>query len=216
MKNYLSCMKEYWNERFGGEGRIWGSEPSTTAIQALNMFQQKPTTTVLVPGSGYGRNSKLFSDAGFEVTGIEISSEAITLARLYDFHSKFFCASFMDISLAKESYDAIYCFNVLHLFRQHERSLFVQKCHHALKKGGVAFFVVFSDLETSFGKGQQVETNTFESKPGRPVHYYTEQDLKIQFDLFSIIDTGIAEDSENHGNEGPHIHIVRYIVVEKI
>ena len=120
-----------------------------------------------------------------------------------------------DAALADEAYDAIYCFNVLHLFRQHERSLFVQKCHQVLKKGGVAFFAVFSDQESSFGKGQQVEENTFESKPGRPVHYYTEPDLKRQFELFSILDAGIAEDREDHGSEGPHTHVVRYILVEK-
>jgi len=216
MVNYLTVMKEYWDGRFGGEGRIWGCEPSTTAVRALTLFQQKSATTVLVPGSGYGRNSKLFSDAGLEVTGIEISSEATTLAQAYDSRTTYFCASFLDISLAEESYDAIYCFNVLHLFRQHERSLFIQKCHHVLKKGGVGFFAVFSDMETSFGKGQQVEENTFESKPGRPVHYYTEQDLKNQLDLFSILETGTAEDSEDHGKEGPHIHVVRYIMVEKI
>jgi len=215
MENYLTVMKKYWDGRFGSEGRIWGFDPSTTAIRALSVFQPKSAITVLLPGSGYGRNSKLFSDAGLEVTGIEISSEAINLARAYDSRSTFLCASFLDITLAEESYDAIYCFNVLHLFRQQERSLFVQKCRHVLKKGGVAFFAVFSDKETSFGKGQQVEENTFESKPGRPVHYYTEQDLQNQFKLFSILDSGIAEDSEDHGKEGPHTHVVRYIVVEK-
>ena len=215
METYLTGMKKYWDGRFGDEGKIWGCEPSVTAVRALTLFQQRSAGTVLVPGSGYGRNSKLFSDAGLEVTGVEISSEAMDLARGYDSRSTFLCASFLDAALADEAYDAIYCFNVLHLFRQQERSLFVQKCHQVLKKGGVAFFAVFSDQESSFGKGQQVEENTFESKPGRPVHYYTELDLKRQFELFSILDAGIAEDREDHGSEGPHTHVVRYILVEK-
>lgn len=215
MADYLNHMKNYWDGRFASESHIWGSSPSITAVHALELFRNNNAKRILVPGAGYGRNSKLFSDAGFEVTGIEISSEAISLARQYDPQTTFYLSSVLNLPLEKEKYDAIYCFNVLHLFRLHERKQFIEKCHYVLRKNGVAYFVVFSDNEKSFGKGQQVEENTFESKPGRPVHYFTERDLKDHFMMFSILETGIANDRENHGDEGPHIHQVRYIVAEK-
>ena len=215
MEAYVAEMQKYWNDRFANEGRIWGCTPSSTAFHALDFFQTQKTKTLLVPGSGYGRNSKLFSHAGFDVTGIEISNDAVALARQYDPKSTFFCASFLEMPLEKCSFDAIYCFNVLHLFRQNDRHLFVEKCFQVLKNPGFAFFAVFSDTEKSFGKGEQVEENTFESKPGRPVHYFTAQDLKDHFCKFTLLETDIAEDLENHGEEGPHAHLVRYIIVKK-
>lgn len=216
MAGYLDLMRDYWNGRFAAEREIWGDAPSATAGRALEVFRARGAASVLVPGSGYGRNSRLFSSAGLTVTGIEIADEAVAIARRYDPRSEFICASFLDAPLAAESFDAIYCFNVLHLFRRREREGFLAKCLAVLRPGGVACFAVFSESEKSFGKGAEVEENTFESKPGRPVHYFGEDDLREHFAAFTVLETGLAEDREDHGEEGPHTHVVRYIVAEKI
>jgi hypothetical protein len=73
---------------------------------------------------------------------------------------------------------------------------------------------VFSEKEPSFGKGRETELNTFESKPGRPVHYFTHDDLLSHFRGFNVLETGLMEDAENHGADGPHVHVVRYIFAE--
>ena len=114
-----------------------------------------------------------------------------------------------------EIYDGIYSCNVLHLFLKEDRYLFLKKCSNQLRTNGFAFFVVFSDKERSFGKGKRIEENTFQSKPWRPVHYFTEPDLREHFKDFSVLETGILEDTENHGELGPHTHILRYIFVQK-
>ncbi len=75
--------------------------------------------------------------------------------------------------------------------------------------------MVFSDDENSFGKGRMIEPNTFESKPGRPVHYFTKNDLIKQFKGFNVIKTGKIEDEEEHGENSKHVHILRYIFAEK-
>jgi len=66
-----------------------------------------------------------------------------------------------------------------------------------------------------FGKGREVENNTFESKPGRQVHYFGKEDLRDHFQDFSIVKNRIIEDPENHGEQGPHSHILRYIFARK-
>jgi SAM-dependent methyltransferase len=208
-------MKEYWDNRFGKEGRIWGDAPSKTAEYALGLFRANGVKKLLIPGAGYGRNSKLFSAAGLEVVGIELSLQAFKLGRAFDSKTKFLRGSVLDIPLEKEAYDGIYCLNVLHLFREDDRRLLIDRCGDVLKNKGIAFFTVFSEKEKSFGKGLEVEKNTFESKPGRPVHYFTEADLKAHFEKFMIIENGLMEDAENHGEEGPHTHLLRYIVCEK-
>ena len=81
-------MKAYWDDRFAHEGKIWGEEPSPTAFRALALFQAHGVRSVLVPGSGYGRNTKAFSTAGLNVTGVEISGVALGFARQTDPLSK--------------------------------------------------------------------------------------------------------------------------------
>lgn len=204
--------KEYWEGRFVAEGKIWGDSPSLSAHSALKFFLENHVKSVLVPGSGYGRNTKLFSSAGLDVVGVEISETAYQMAKQFDPRSKFYRGTVLDISFDNRKYDAIYCFNVLHLFRQTGREMFLLECIRKLKDEGLAYFTVFSDKEESFGRGTETEVNTFESKPGRPVHYFTEVDLRNHFDGFEVMDIGNIKDPENHGGHA-HVHILRYIVV---
>jgi SAM-dependent methyltransferase len=205
-------VEDYWDKRFRDEGKIWGGLPSRTAQNALELFRSANVKSVLIPGSGYGRHTKFLSACGFNVTGIEISSVACSLAREFDPLSRFYNASVLDMSFDTNRYDAIYCFNVLHLFREKDRYVFIQQCDHKVNKGGLMFFTVFSERESSFGKGREVERNTFESRSGRPAHYFTEADLKAHFVKYDLVDMGIVEDPEDHGGK-PHTHILRYICV---
>ena len=93
-----------------------------------------------------------------------------------------------------------------------KRISMIQECANKLEDNGMMYFTVFSEKEVSYGKGKEVEKNTYESRPGRPAHYFTEDDLKEHFRYFQLVETGIVEEDENHG-EGPHTHILRYICV---
>lgn len=208
-------INEYWDKRFLDENKIWGDDPSKTAEYALKIFKERHLSDLLIPGIGYGRNANLFIKNNFAVEGIEISEIAIDLAGKENRNIKIYQGTVLDMPFSNKVYDCIYCFNVLHLFRINDRKLFIEKAHKQLAQQGIAFFAVFSDKESSFGKGQMVEENTFESKPGRPVHYFTEEDLMLHFNKFTILETGLMEDTENHGKEGFHKHIVRYIIAQK-
>jgi SAM-dependent methyltransferase len=207
-------MEGYWDARFRREGRIWGVTPSRTAVYAERLFSARGVKSVLVPGSGYGRNAEYLAAHGYAVTGVEVSSEALKLAAERSSEVRYQHGSVLELALPQRGFDAIYCFNVLHLFREKERRAFIARCSQWLKDGGLAFFIVFSEQEPSYGRGAQVETNTFESKPGRPVHYYTATDLAQEFRAFAIFESGLMEDPEDHGDEGPHVHVVRYIFAQ--
>jgi SAM-dependent methyltransferase len=206
-------MSAYWDGRFSQEGKIWGMNPSVTAGYACTFFQKFGMRTVLVPGAGYGRNAVVFAREGFQVTGVEISAEALKHAEGDGI--KYIRGSFLDVPLAPGCVDAIYSYNVLHLFLAADRKRFVARCAEVLRPGGLAFIVVFSELESSNGKGRQVEPGTFESKPGRPVHYFSERDLIDHFAGFEVLETGITEDPEEHGEEGKHVHLVRYVMARR-
>jgi len=210
-----SNFKEYWNERFDTGKYIWGKSPSRTAEYALDLFTKMNVKSILIPGSGYGRNTKLFSSNGFEVDGVEVSDTGFSMAQKYDPGSTFYNEDLLNIQTEDHLYDAVYAFNILHLFRERERMKIVKRWAEQLKDKGVVFVVVFSEQEDSYGRGKEVEKNTFESKPGRPVHYFTEEDLNKHFKKFNIIESGVVKDPENHGNRGQHIHKLRYVFAEK-
>ncbi|MFW9865180.1 MAG: class I SAM-dependent methyltransferase [Candidatus Thorarchaeota archaeon] len=206
----------YWNNRYSKGGKIWGETPSLSALYALKSFKKYNIEKILIPGSGYGRHTKFFSENNYSCVGIEISEIAIKIAKCFDPLSNFIKVSVLEMEIGEEIYDAIYCFNTLHLFLLNEREIFQKKCYDLLKEGGLSFFTVFSEQEPSYGKGKRVELNTFESKPGRPTHYFTEDDLIKHFRNYKVLKTGIIEEQEDHGERGPHNHILRYIFAQKL
>ena len=204
---------EYWNNRYSGKGKIWGIEPSKTAIHALNLFKKYDILKILIPGAGYGRHTRLFSKNNYEVTGIEISDSALEIAKGFDSKSKLILGSVLDMPFNDETYDAIFCYNLLHLLLRNERLLFIEKCYNQLKDKGFVFFSVFSEQEGSYGQGAKIEENTFVTKSCRPAHYFSEQDLLEHFNKFFLIETGIIEEIDTH--DVPHTHRLRYIFAKK-
>ncbi|MBN2852390.1 MAG: class I SAM-dependent methyltransferase [Clostridia bacterium] len=209
-------MKEYWDTRYMEGGMIWGNTPSQSALHANDIFKSNHVNSILVPGSGYGRHTSYFFKQGYHVEGIEISKEAIRLARTLHPEITYYNGSVLDMPFSTLKYDAIYCFNVLHLFMEKDRHKLIKLCMEALIEHGIAFFTVFSEQEPSFGNGSESELNTFESKPGRPVHYFSEDDLLTHFSDFEVMETNLIRDNENHGDIGEHEHILRTICVRKI
>ncbi|TXT58008.1 MAG: Methyltransferase, type 11 [Promethearchaeota archaeon] len=216
----MNTQKKYWESRFQEEEKIWGNQSSQSAKWAHQFFQKRGNVKrVLVLGAGYGRNSRFFSQRKYDVSGIEISTRALKIAVRFDPVTNFYQGSILDLPSIPElnniRFDAVYGFNVLHLFLKEERKNILTFTYNLLKSPGYAVFTVFSDKEESIGKGKYVEYNTFESKPGRPVHYFTEKDLHIHFKYFQIIETKLYEETENHGRTGFHIHKLYYIALKK-
>ena len=57
-------MNTFWEERYLDEGRIWGDNPSSTAVYAIDLFKKAGVLEVLCPRAGYGRNTGAFAPAG--------------------------------------------------------------------------------------------------------------------------------------------------------
>jgi SAM-dependent methyltransferase len=207
-------FQNYWDKRYTAEGKIWGDKPSLSAGFAAELFRQENVKSILVPGSGYGRHTRYFSEMEFAVTGIEISPAALQIAGQFDSRSRFLKGSALDMSFDNRHYDAIYCFNVLHLFLESDRRHFILQCADRVKPGGCLFFTVFSEKESNFGEGREVEKNSFETRLGRPAHYFTAEDLQEHFREYQIIDTGMMDDPEDHGGK-PHTHHLRYICLRR-
>jgi 2-polyprenyl-3-methyl-5-hydroxy-6-metoxy-1,4-benzoquinol methylase len=207
--------KTYWDRQFERNKKIWGLHPSVTVEIAMKFFNVYSCESVLIPGVGYGRNSKVFTEAGYEITGVEVSSHACDIATEYDPKTKVICTSLQDMDVPVQLFDAIYCYDVLHLFLEDERLEFVSKCAAMVREEGLLFFAVLSEKDEYFGNGVEHEFNTFEVKPGKLIHFFTENDLALSFVDFKCLDSGELVDSVEHAEHGEKHYCIRYICVRK-
>lgn len=201
-------MTDYWNQRFK-MGKVWGSKPSGTSMIAADYFSQYNKRNILVIGSGYGRNANFFHESGYHVEGIEYAWDALVIAQRDNPYITYYHGSIFDIPCGEKKYSAIYCYNVMHLFLKPERNKLIALCQKMLEQEGLVFFSVFSDEDKDYGIGNVIEENTFEQKPGKPVHYYSKDELTKAFGLYSVIHVGEYE--EYVGNKECKL---RYIVAK--
>lgn len=208
-------MSDYWGRRFTAEGMIWGSEPSQTALMARELFQQSEVKSVLVPGAGYGRNAKVFSQ-DFKTYGIELSQAALELAMKWDPLGHYILGSALESFPEVPLVDAVYCYDVLHLFLKEERCRLVSNCLAQLHPGGLLVFTCFSDADKNFGVGKLIEPGTYEYKEGKYAHFFSEEDLRMHFAGTEIVQ--IDSHSERLPSPGgdTYEYILRSIVARKV
>ncbi|AIQ12357.1 class I SAM-dependent methyltransferase [Paenibacillus durus] len=210
----MQSHEQYWDQRFGKEGMIWGTEPSPTAYMAKELFLSHGVRTVFVPGAGYGRNTKAFAQT-FGVEGAELSEAAVKIAERWDPDSRIICGSALDDPEPGECYDAIYCYDVLHLFLEPDRRKLVAACLKRLRPGGLVYFTCFSDEDPNNGQGERLEPGTYRYKEGKFAHFFSEEDLKAHFSGMEILETGTLKEMLGGPGEGQHEYILRTIAARK-
>ncbi|GGF90267.1 class I SAM-dependent methyltransferase [Paenibacillus abyssi] len=147
----------------------------------------------------------------FEVDAIELSTEAVSLARQWDEKSCFIEGSIFNSSVTKKQYDAVYCYDLLHLFTNLDRAKLILRCIEQLEQAGVFYFTCFSDEDASFGKGMELEKNTFEYKKGKSAHFFSDDDLRKHFKETHIVETGLVEENFEYSNGETRSYKLRYV-----
>ncbi len=191
-------MKDFWNNRFKEEGKIWGEEPSSITTVANGLFKEKKVKNLLIPGCSYGRNADFFAADGYQVSGMDISRQGLRLA-INNPAIKYLMNSILEAPLAGEPYDGVFCHRLLDLFAAADRKQCLAKAAAQIKDKGYLFFSVLANKDPGFGQGEPSEENTFVKENGCQVHYFSEEDLINHFvDVFSIIDLGFFNDNSGH------------------
>jgi SAM-dependent methyltransferase len=179
---------DYWETRFSAEGEMWKFEPADSAWIVLELFRKNRLRKILIPGMGYGRNARLFANNGFQVTGIEISQSAISLARANGMNFPVHHGSVVHMPFDNDTYDGIFCYATAHLLNKNERRKFISECYKQLNPGGFMVFTVASDRMSLFGQGKKLSTNRYRIQPGLDVYFYTDAALESEFGPYHIIE----------------------------
>ncbi|MFS0762431.1 class I SAM-dependent methyltransferase [Peribacillus phoenicis] len=197
-------MTEIWESSFIENQMMWGFEPSDSAILTKEFFLEKKVKDILIPGIGYGRNAKVFTDNGIHVTGIEISKTAIELARQNGLDLNIFHGSVTDMPFDNKLYDGIFCYALIHLLNNRERDKFIKACYNQLKPNGYMIFTTISKEAPMFGKGKQLGKDYFEIMEGMKMFFYDPDSIKQEFGKYGLIEfSEIVEPHKNMENKPP-------------
>lgn len=71
-------MKEFWNERYGGEDYVYGEAPNELLVTFAGRLPPGP---VLLIGEGEGRNAVFLAERGHEVTAVDQSVVGLAKAQ---------------------------------------------------------------------------------------------------------------------------------------
>ncbi len=180
-------MTEFWEASFRDKQSMWGFEPADCAITTAELFQKNGFKEILIPGFGYGRNAKVFTDKGLNVTGIEISETAIEIAKNhFGENMKVFHGSVTEMPFSPNMYDGIFCYALIHLLNEEERAKLIRDCYNQLRPGGYMVFVAISTGTPTYGEGAELSKNRFETKHGVKLFHYDEEAVDTEFGPYGL------------------------------
>jgi SAM-dependent methyltransferase len=101
-------MKHFWDERYGSEEYVYGTEPNNFFKQEL---QKLKPGKLLLPAEGEGRNAVFAAKLGWEVVAFDYSQngrdKAFDLAKRNQVSIEYILADYTAFSAVKESFDCV-------------------------------------------------------------------------------------------------------------
>jgi len=108
--------------------------------------------TFLDLGTGPATQANKLQELGFEVTGVDISAEAIRLAKLAYKNIEFFQDDILQTSLTKK-FDFILDRGCFHVIDPDKRAIYVSNVFNLINDSGLLFLKCFSDQMPETGSG---------------------------------------------------------------
>ena len=209
-------MSEFWEKSFSEKQAMWGFTPSSTAIIVADYFEENNLKDILIPGIGYGRNVKPFIDNNIDVTGIEISQPAISIARQNGINNKIYHGSVSDMPFENKLYDGVVSFALIHLLNEDERKKFISDCYNQLKPGGYMIFTAVSEKAPMYGNGIKLAENYYETTYGVRLFFYNSKSIKKEFGNYGLIDFVEIEEIYKENPDKPPLNFLMIKCKKKI
>ncbi len=206
-------VAEYWDDKYKTKGEIWGRFPSPHLDDLACFLRKNGVDNILEVGCGYGRDLAFLSKAGFDCTGVDPSSEAISMAREY-FSSEglgiaLFLGDIFSVELDGLEFGAVSIVNILHLLDSEDRNKIFKKLPNLMKKGAYLSAVFLStDDPVEYGRGKAAEKHAFKQPDGR-VFYFFDEDMArslLPKDTFNILELEKYNYTEKRTDGPPHHH----------
>ncbi len=159
--------------------------------------RRKDKIKVLDIGCGAGRHVKLFAEQGFDVSGIDFSREAITHANemlmRFSLNAKMVYGDVRELPYKDCTFDAAVSFGVFDYLDSKGMKKAIGEMFRVLKPRAKAFVLVRTSNDYRFGRGEQIEENTFildtpeTNEQGMTMHFLSQKDVYEYYSVFSKV-----------------------------
>jgi SAM-dependent methyltransferase len=160
----------------------WNIEAPPVALVELIKSGKVQPCKALDLGCGAGNYAIYLARLGFEVTGIDISPAAITIAKEQaqkkGVQCNFLVADVLgEFEEVTQTFDFAYDWELLHHVFPERRKKYVENVYRLLGSGGKYFSVCFSEKDPEFGSGKYRKTPL-----GTVLYFSSEDELRDLFD----------------------------------
>jgi SAM-dependent methyltransferase len=191
----------------------WNMEtPPDALVELVKSGRIKPCRCIDL-GCGAGNYSVYLASQGFEVTGVDFSPTAISLAR-ENAENKGVTCTFLVADIlggleeVQGTFDFAFDWGVMHHILPEKRMGYIANVHRILNPGGKYLSACFSEKDIRFdGPGKYRKTSL-----GTVLYFSSEDELRELFSrYFKVIDLKTIEEQ---GKFGPHLF--NFAFMEKV
>lgn len=196
-------MKAFWNENYGNEEYIYGTEPNIFFKEQLNKL--KPGK-ILLPSEGEGRNAVYAASKGWSVTAFDISEighkKALQLAKEKKVAITYEVTGVLDFN-SKQQFDVLglsYAHFPIEIRKQAHQHLL-----QLLKPGGIVIFEAFAKAQLGNPSGG----------PKNVEMLFSIDEIKEEFKelKFEILKEETIELSEGNRHKGK-AEVIRFVGIK--
>ncbi|MFH1470530.1 MAG: class I SAM-dependent methyltransferase [Candidatus Micrarchaeota archaeon] len=182
MHSFKELQIKKWDKEYSEKGSLWHGPAHLD-------FDLPENSRVLELGCGNGKTLSGILRTNCKVTAIDSSPKAVELCkemaeRLGRNDAEILVADVCDLPFPESSFDIVLSFHILEHLLSEDRAKAVFEIKRVLVPGGKVFVRVFSVGDMRFGKGKEIEKNTFQRGNKLAYHYFTEQELGNLFSNF--------------------------------
>lgn len=179
------------------------STPPVMLVESVGSGKVKPCKAVDL-GCGAGNYSVWLAKEGFDVTGLDISEQAIEHARALagrtGVSARFEAVDLLgDLTRFSGQYDFAFDWEVLHHVFPEDRATYVSNVHSLLRPDGMYFSLCFSERDPGFGGEGKFRTTPL----GTTLYFSSEEELRELFEPLFVIDD--LHTVEVEGKPVPHL-----------
>jgi SAM-dependent methyltransferase len=217
----VEAARAFWERRYA-EGRLYGTQPTSVAPRLAELFRAQQVQTLLEAGCGSGRDALFYAGAGFAVTGLDLSANALRWARERSLAEglpvTLLQGDLAEVALPHGSFDACVAVHLVHLQPAPVRQRLVNRLWQLTRDAGLVAMANYSTAEAGFTSWETYpEPNTRVDPKGKLVHFFDAEEFEALLppDRFEILLQEEVELAEMN-DAGPVAHREWLVVARKV
>ena len=168
--------------------------PDGIVVDLISILARKRAERVLDLGCGAGRHAMYLAESGFKTYGADISDTGLRLTKRRlesrKMEAEIIKCDMKSMPYIQSCFDAVVCVQTIYHQKLKGIQETVSEIHRILKKGGLLLANFHSRRTSKYGKGIEVEENTFmqENGPEKGVlhHFFDENELRALLGHFRV------------------------------